>query len=77
MEYILDLKIFEINKAIKLPIASNPKTVVDCSIGDFIVCFDGKHVYAKDHDNSGKESFVLLLIGLDFIEANHKYFNHF
>jgi len=76
MKYNLNIKIFELNRVIKLPTASNPEVITNCELGDLLVCFDGKNVYAKDRDAEGSDGFVLLLVGLDFIEANHKFFNH-
>jgi hypothetical protein len=73
--YRKEIKVFVLKDNINLPIKSEPIKVANCSLGDLLVCYDGKNVYAKDWDDNQKESFVLLLNDLSFIEANKHFFD--
>jgi len=75
MCYRNEIKVFELKDNIILPIKSNPNKFANCSIGDLLVCYDGKNVYAKVWDDSQEESFVLLLNDLNFIEVNKHFFD--
>ena len=75
MSYRNEIKVFKLKDNINLPIKSNPNKTANCSIGDLLVSYDGKNVYAKDWDDDQDDSFVLLLNDLDFIEANEHFFD--
>lgn len=74
MSYRNEIKVFELKDNINLPIKSNPNKIANCNIGDLLVSYDGKNVYAKDWDDNQDDSFVLLLNDLAFIEANEPFF---
>jgi hypothetical protein len=78
--YRKEIKVFVLKDNINLsikgdPIKGEPIKVANCTLGDLLVCYDGKNVYAKDWDDTQKESFVLLLNDLSFIEANKHFFD--
>ena len=75
MSYRNEIKVFKLRDNINLPIKSNPNKTANCSIGDLLVSYDGKNVYAKDWDDDQDDSFVLLLNDLAFIEANEHFFD--
>jgi hypothetical protein len=72
--YRKEIKLFVLKENITLPIKSEPIKTVDFTLGDMLVCYDGKNVYIEDWDASQKERFVLLLNDLSFIEANEQFF---
>lgn len=74
MKYRNEIKVFKIKENINLPIKSNPNKTANCGIGDLIISYDGKNVYAKDWNDDQEESFVLLLNDLNFIEQNNYFF---
>ena len=75
MNYRKEIKVFKLKESISLPIESNPERVVNCNVGDLLVSYDGKNVYAKDWTDNEEESFVLLQNNLGFIEANKHFFD--
>ena len=72
--YRNEIKIFKLKENINLPIKSNHNKTANCNIGDLLISYDGKNVYAKDWDDNEEESFVLLLNDLVFIESNEHFF---
>lgn len=76
MDYRVEIKVFKVKDSINLPMANNPQNIANCDIGDLLVCYDGKSVYAKDWNDTEDKSFVLLLNDLSFIEANKHFFDY-
>ena len=76
MSYRKKIKVFVLKNNINLPIKSNPDKTANCNIGDLLVCWDGKNVYAKDWNDNEEEDFVLLLNDLTFIEINKHFFEN-
>jgi len=48
MTYNKSIRIFCLIKDIKLPLAEDPSETAECNIGNYLVCTDGKNVYAQD-----------------------------
>lgn len=74
MSYKKNIKIFKIKENINLPLAESIDRCAKCSIGDFLVCFDGNEVYVKDWNNPSDAQFSLLANKLNFFEINKSIF---
>jgi hypothetical protein len=70
MEERLDIKVFKMVMDVNLPLARNANITASTGIGNLLVCFDGKNVYAKDYVEGKDPAFELLLNDLTLIEAN-------
>ena len=68
------IRIFKIIDNIKLPIANNPNEMANCSLGDNVITFDEKTVYAKNWNNETNHEYVLLSINFEFVKVNKQFF---
>ena len=75
MEYSKTIRIFEIKDNINLPTANNPNEMANCSLGDKIITFDEKSVYAKNWSDDNLHEYVLLAINFEFVRVNKQFFN--
>jgi hypothetical protein len=75
MEYTKTIRIFEIKDNINLPTASNPNEMANCSLGDKIITFDEKSVYAKNRSDDNNNEYVLLSLNFEFVKINKHFFN--
>ena len=76
MKNRIEIKVFKLKDNINLPISSHPSTTANCCIGDLLISYDNKHVYAKDWTSAGEPSYVLLLNELSFFESNPTLFDN-
>ena len=75
MEYTKNIRIFRLINNINLPLAENPNEIVECNIGNLIICYDGNNVFAQDWGISNLgTNMSLLAINLKFIEINNEIF---
>ena len=72
----LDIKVFRLKQEINLPIKSEPDEIAECSVGNLLVCWDGKNVYAKDCVGGANDIYSLLLNDLAFFEVNEAFFEN-
>ena len=74
MGYRKTIEIFKIKDNISLPLAENPAICANSNIGDYVVCWDGENVWARDWTDNETDQFVLLQNNLEFIKLNPSIF---
>jgi len=79
MTHNKNIRIFSLVADIKLPLAEDPSETAECNIGNYLVCTDGKNVYAQDwslsiNNQEDGVNMSLLTIDLNFVLLNHKFF---
>lgn len=73
MGYEKKIEIYKVIQNFKTPLASNPKQVANCSLGDYLVIMDDE-VWIRDWNDNREEQFAKAVYSPEFVRMNQNIF---